>query len=85
MGCGQGGAGIGFFGNPSGCTNYGVLGFGSNTDINRPSGGYIEFRENNGADQMAIAPGGDVVIGVGMGNDGGGFKHARVPVSFMGG
>jgi hypothetical protein len=77
MGCGQGGAGIGFFGNPSGCTNYAVLGFGANTDINRPTGGYIEFRENNGADQMSIAPGGDVVIGTGVGNDGGGFKHAR--------
>jgi hypothetical protein len=81
MGCGQGGAGIGFFGNPSDCTNYALLGFGANTDINRPTGGYIEFRENNGADQMAIAPGGDVVIGVGIGNDGGGFKHVRYGAS----
>jgi hypothetical protein len=83
MGCGLGGAGIGFFGNPSGCTNYALLGFGSDTDINRPSGGYIRFRENNGAstgfsDQLTIAPGGDVIIGTGLGNDGGGFKHARL-------
>jgi hypothetical protein len=83
MGCGQGGAGIGFFGNPSDCTNYALLGFGANTDINRPTGGYIEFRENNGADQMAIAPGGDVVIGVGIGNDGGGLKHVRYGPLFL--
>src|SRR5262249_33567630 len=33
------------------------------TVINRPTGGPISFREGNGADQMRIAPGGNVGIG----------------------
>jgi hypothetical protein len=59
-GCGSGFAGIGF-GALSGCTNYSLIGDGKNTFINRPTGGSIIFRENNGG-QMAIAPGGAVTI-----------------------
>lgn len=43
-------------------TNYSILGNGTNTYINRPTGGSIYFRENNG-DQMIIKAGGNVGIG----------------------
>jgi hypothetical protein len=59
-GCGPGYAGVGFalF---SGCTNYSMVGDGTNTFINRPAGGTLYFRENNGT-QMTIAPGGNVNV-----------------------
>jgi hypothetical protein len=59
-GCGPGYAGVGFalF---SGCTNYSIVGDGANTFINRPAGGALYFRENNGT-QMTIAPGGNVNV-----------------------
>ena len=60
-GCGSGFAGIGFGASLSGCTNYSLLGNGTDTFINRPSGGAILFRENNGT-QMTIAAGGVVSI-----------------------
>jgi len=59
-GCGTGFAGIGF-GALSGCNNYSLIGDGTNTYINRPTGGSIVFRENNGG-QMTIASGGSVTI-----------------------
>ena len=59
-GCGSGFAGIGF-GALSGCNNYALVGDGTNTYINRPTGGSIFFRENNGS-EMTIAPGGAVAI-----------------------
>lgn len=43
------------------CANYSLLGNGSDTVINRPTGGSIIFRENNGT-QMTIAAGGAVSI-----------------------
>jgi hypothetical protein len=66
-GCGAGYAGVGF-GALSGCTNYSMIGNGKETFFNRPTGGYIHFRENNGGDngagdQMVIAPGGAVGVG----------------------
>jgi hypothetical protein len=66
-GCGFGYAGIGF-GALSGCTNYSMIGNSKDTFLNRPAGGYLHFRENNGGsngagDQVLIAPGGAVGIG----------------------
>jgi len=65
-GCGAGYAGIGFapFSN---CTNYSLIGNGLGTFLNRPAGGAILFRENNG-DEMIIAPGG--AVGIGTSNPG---------------
>ena len=60
-GCGSGYAGIGFNG-LSGCNNYSMVGDGTNTFINRPSGGFIHFREGNG-EQLTILSGGLVGIG----------------------
>ncbi len=57
-GCGAGFAGIGF-GQLSGCNNYAIMGNITDTFLNRPSGGTIHFRENNG-DEMTIASGGGV-------------------------
>ena len=45
----------------SGCNNYALVGDGTNTYINRPTGGSIFFREHNGS-EMTIAPGGAVAI-----------------------
>jgi hypothetical protein len=61
-GCGSGFSGIGF-GSLGGCTNYAMIGDGSNVYINRPTGGQIHLRENNG-EQMTIRSGGNVVISV---------------------
>ena len=61
-GCGFGFSGIGF-GSLGGCTNYAMIGDGSNVYINRPTGGQIHLRENNG-EQMTIQSGGNVVISV---------------------
>ena len=60
-GCNPGFTGIGFGSSLSGCTNYSLLGDGTNTYLNRPTGGSIQFRENN-ATQMSIASGGLVSI-----------------------
>jgi hypothetical protein len=60
-GCGPGFAGIGF-GSLGGCSNYSLTGNGIDAFLNRPSGGAMHFRENNG-DEMTIAPGGNVGIG----------------------
>ena len=61
-GCGSGFSGIGF-GSLGGCTNYAMIGDGSNVYINRPTGGQLHLRENNG-EQMTIRSGGNVVISV---------------------
>ncbi len=62
-GCGGGGGGgIGFGTSLSGCANYSMRGDGTNTLLNRPTGGAIFFRENN-ASQMTIATGGNVGVG----------------------
>jgi Chaperone of endosialidase len=60
-GCMSGATGIGFSSSLSGCTNYSLLGDGANTFLNRPTGGVIQFRENN-APQITIASGGVVSI-----------------------
>jgi len=65
-GCPAPTAAIGF-GTMGGCNNFALGGDVSNTGnagvyLNRPTGQSLHFRENNGADQMTIAPGGDVVI-----------------------
>jgi hypothetical protein len=59
-GCFTGFVGFGFAATLT-CTNYSVLGNGSDTIINRPTGGIIDFRENNNP-QMTIAAGGAVTI-----------------------
>src|SRR5262249_35535138 len=55
------------FGTMSGCRDFALGGSRGGavpeTVINRPSGGTISFRENNGPDQMRIAAGGNVGIG----------------------
>jgi hypothetical protein len=61
-GCGAGFAGIGFV-SFSGCTKYSMIGDGTSTYLNRPSGGSLHFREGNSAEQMTIASGGNVGIG----------------------
>ena len=62
-GCAPSFTGIGFGTSLSGCTNYSLLGNGTDTIINRPTGGTIFFREAN-VTQMSIDPGGGVhVIG----------------------
>jgi len=43
-------------------SNYSILGNGTSTILNRPTGGTIEFRENN-TSQMTILAGGNVGIG----------------------
>jgi hypothetical protein len=62
MGCG-GATGISFA-SPSSCTNYALVGDGSNTFLNRSSGNYIAFREGNspGGDQMQLLSGGGLWI-----------------------
>jgi hypothetical protein len=52
-GCFAGFAGIGFGTTLSGCANYSLLGNGTDTIINRPTGGIIDFREGN-ITQVAI-------------------------------
>jgi hypothetical protein len=60
-GCDPGYTGIGFAASLAGCNNYSLLGNGTDTIINRPSGGALAFREGN-TDQMTIAAGGLVTI-----------------------
>jgi hypothetical protein len=60
-GCGSGYAGIGFNG-LSGCNNYSMIGNGTDTFLNRPSGGAMHFREGN-TEQVTILSGGQVGIG----------------------
>ena len=60
-GCSSSFAGIGFGTSLTGCANYSFLGNGTDTIINRPTGGQIAFRENN-TTQMSIAAGGAVSI-----------------------
>ena len=57
------------------CSNYSLLGDGTNTFINRPTGGSLLFREGN-VDQMIITPGGSV--GIGTINPAGGFNSLDV-------
>ena len=59
-GCGKGYAGLGF-GGLNGCVNYSMIGDGTNTFFNRPTGGSMFFREGNGT-EMSIAPGGAMSI-----------------------
>ncbi len=61
-GCNAGFTGLGFGSSLAGCANYSMLGNGTDTIVNRPTGGSIAFREAN-ATQMSIAPGGAVTIG----------------------
>ena len=61
-GCNPGFGAIGFGASMSGCANYSLLGEGSHTYLNRPTGGSILFREGN-LTQMTITPGGNVGIG----------------------
>ena len=56
-GCSSGNGAIGFGTTMTGCSNYSLLGEGTNTVINRPTGGSIVFRENN-TTQMTLASGG---------------------------
>jgi hypothetical protein len=62
-GCSPGFNGLGFGANLSGCTNYSLLGNGTDTIINRPQGGSIYFRADN-LDQMVLDPTGKVKLGV---------------------
>jgi len=63
-GCGIGfpGAGIGFAVTLSNCNNYSLLGDGTNTFLNRPTGGTLYLREGN-SNEMTISPGGRVGVG----------------------
>jgi hypothetical protein len=61
-GCFAGFTGIGFGSTPlSGCGNYSLLGQGTDTIINRPTNGVIDFRENNGS-QVTIPHNGGLQI-----------------------
>jgi Chaperone of endosialidase len=62
LGCGSGFVGIGFGTSPSNCVDYSLLGNGTDTFVNRKSGGTLYFREGNQT-QMSIAPGGALTIG----------------------
>lgn len=61
-GCNPGYAGMSFASTLT-CSNYSILGEGTNTMLNRPTGGAIYFRENN-SDQMVIQTGGTVRINI---------------------
>lgn len=60
-GCNAGFTGIGFGTTLSGCANFSLLGNGTDTILNRPTGGVLAFRENN-TTQLSIASGGIVSI-----------------------
>src|SRR5262249_45221470 len=86
-GCGPPTAAIGF-GAMSGCNDFALGGDVSNTGnagiyLNRPTGRGIHFRENNTADQLTIAPGGNVGIGTSTPS---GLLHVRgaSPVRILG-
>jgi len=78
-GCASGFVGIGI-GSSSfvDCAHYALLGDGTNTIINRPSGGAIYFREGNGyaPSEMTIASGGAVTIAGNLTVSGTLVKHA---------
>lgn len=61
-GCGASYAGVGFGTSLSSCHDYSLLGNGTDTILNRPSGGDLLFRENN-TTEMTIASHGNVGIG----------------------
>ena len=60
-GCGGGFIGFGFGSTLGGCSNFSMVGNGTDTIINRPSGGIIALREAN-VTQLKIAAGGAVTI-----------------------
>lgn len=60
-GCLSGFTAIGFGTSLAGCANYSMVGNGTDTIINRPTGGTISFREANST-QMSIASGGAVTV-----------------------
>jgi hypothetical protein len=60
-GCSAGFPGLGFGTSLTGCSNYSMIGNGTDTILNRASGGALAFRENN-VNQMSIATGGLVTI-----------------------
>jgi hypothetical protein len=60
-GCLSGYTAIGFGTSLAGCSNYSMVGNGTDTIINRPNGGAISFREANST-QMSIASGGAVTV-----------------------
>jgi hypothetical protein len=68
-GCNAGFNGIGFGSSLTSCTNYSLVGDGTDTVINRASGGTLYFREAN-TTQMTIGPGGFVTI-LNLGSAGG--------------
>jgi hypothetical protein len=83
-GCNAGFTGIGFGTTLSGCTNFSLLGNGTDTIINRPTGGSIAFRENN-ATQMSIASGGIVSLtSLGSGGTGTLCRNASGQISTCG-
>lgn len=67
-GCVSGHLGLGFASTLT-CSNYSILGNGTDTFINRPAGGAILFRENNGT-QVVINSGGTVSL-FALGSSGG--------------
>ena len=83
VGCGPPTAGIGTGGVTCATFALGFDGSLRSTFINRPTGGRIAFREGNGPDQMTIAPGGSVSIGIGVNGAGGGLKHGRFGPFFL--
>jgi hypothetical protein len=64
-GCGANIAGIGLYGAFSNCLNYSIIGdsVAHNMYINRPTGGFIDFRMNN-ADQMQLDANGSFHVGM---------------------
>lgn len=61
-GCPSGSVAIGLNGPFNNCTNYTVRGNGTDLLLNRPTGGDVVFRENNGNTQFRIRSGGVVQI-----------------------
>lgn len=61
-GCSAGFTGVGFAPALTACGNYSLLGNGTDTILNRPTGGRIFFRENNST-QLTLTPGGNLGIG----------------------
>lgn len=63
-GCPSGNVAIGLNGAFGSCTEYTVRGDGSSVYINRPTGGFVFFREGNGGSQVLINPGGALELRV---------------------
>ncbi len=57
-GCASGSITIGLNGALGNCANYSILGDGLTLFLNRPTGGQIVFRENNGPTQLRLRSGG---------------------------